>query len=104
MDQRGNLIGRIEVAKRFTKTSGLLSYFGAWMPRDNLGGTLVQEEVENFARFFVNLLKMEQIPWSLNVIDNYYDTKRLRWKTKIQDLAGADLNISTVLESILEEM
>ena len=74
------------------------------MPRDNLGGTMVQEEVENFARFFVNLLKVEQIPWSLNVIDNYYDTKRLRWKTRIQNLKGAHLNMSTVLESILEEM
>ena len=37
-------------------------------------------------------------------IDNYYDIKCLRWKTWIQTLARASLNMSTVLESILEEM
>ncbi len=66
----------IDKAKTFTDNTGIPTYFGAWMPRDNTDGGLNEAEVINFARFFVDFLKSAQIPWSLNVLDNYYNTKR----------------------------
>ena len=61
-------------ANLFTSETGIPTYFGAWMPRDNKNGTVKEPEVISFARFFVDLFKTAQIPWSLNVIDNYYTT------------------------------
>ena len=74
--QKSQLRDGIDKAKTFTDNTGIPTYFGAWMPRDNTDGGLNEAEVINFARFFVDLLKSAQIPWSLNVLDNYYDTKR----------------------------
>ena len=104
--QRKNLKNGIKRAKEFTEKSGLLSYFGAWMPRDNDKGALNEEEVISFAQFFVDELKNEQIPWSLNVLDDYYDTSKSRWITGPQDLVegGHPLHMSRVLESILAVM
>ena len=45
-----------------------------------------QTEVENFARFFVNELKIKKIPWSLNVLDDYYDTEKSEWISGVQTL------------------
>ena len=42
-------------------------------------GDLREEEVINFARFFVSELRSVNIPWSLNVLDRYYDTKENTW-------------------------
>ena len=103
-EQRRNLKDGLEVAKDFATLSGLHSYFGAWMPRDNKEGALNEIEVINFARFFVHEFKLKNIPWSLNVLDNYYDTKRSQWKTGVQSLSGAQLNMSRVLENIQEVM
>ena len=71
-DQRKNLIKSIKEAKEFA----LLSYFGAWMPQDNESGSLNEEEVISFARFFASELKKNQIPWYLNVLDVYYNTEQ----------------------------
>ena len=98
--QRLTLRNDIRRAKEFTRRTGLLSYFGEWMPKDNTGGDLDQTEVINFARFFVNELKTEQIPWSLNVLDDYYDTRRSRLRTETQNIEGAHLNMSEVLDNI----
>ena len=111
----GTTIGRFNVreaikpAKEFTNETGLLSYFGAWMPQDNIKGELIMSETEviNFARFFVQELKMEQIPWSLNVLDVYYNTRKSKWITATQTIpsnSGASLNMSRVLDNILEVM
>lgn len=102
--QRMTLKVDLDNAKQFTQDTGLLSYFGAWMPRDNTGGDLDETEVINFARFFVNELKIEQIPWSLNVLDDYYDTRRSQWITDTRNLKGAQLNMSAVLDNIVDVM
>ena len=102
-EQRQNLKDGLEEAEQFAATTGLHSYFGAWMPRDNKGA-LNEVEVIHFARFFVQELKLKNIPWSLNVLDNYYDTKRSQWKTDVQTLSGAQLNMSRILGTILEVM
>ena len=106
--QRQNLKNFIQKAKDFTSSSGLRSYFGAWMPRDNIEAALNQEEVINFAHYFVSELKKEEIPWSLNVLDNYYETRKSRWITEIQELGRyslkVSLNMSLVLEAIQSEL
>ncbi len=84
--QKRLLAEGVERANRFTVATGIPTYFGAWMPRDNKDGSVPEPNVINFARFFVDLLKSARIPWSLNVIDNYYFTKESKWLTKNQIL------------------
>ena len=94
--QRENLREQIQTAKGFA----LPSYFGAWMPRDNAYGSLIQEEVISFAQFFTAELKDAGIPWSLNVLDDYYNTKKWTWLDE-NTLKGVALNTSLILDSIL---
>lgn len=94
----------IKQATDFTKTSNLLTYLGAWMPADNKNGSLDENEVIHFARFFARELRKENITWSLNVLDRYYDTEKSEWLTGIQDVKGRLLNMSKVLENIREVM
>ena len=103
-DGRANVKKAIKYATKFTKRSNLLTYLGAWMPADNKGGSLNQTEVINFARFFASQLKMKHIPWSLNVLDRYYDTSRSQWLTEMQNVKGRMLNMSRVLDNILDVM
>ena len=110
--QRQVLKNFIELAENFANSGGLLGYFGAWMPRDNLYGQMQQEEVENFARFFVNELKVKNIPWSLNALENYYNTASSEWIIGKQILPppnrrnrpGVELYMDRVLEVILDAM
>ncbi len=92
----------VERANNFTADTGVPTYFGAWMPRDNIEGGLNEAEVINFTRFFVDLLKSARIPTSLNVLDDFYDTKQSEWITSEQTLPdedfGAKLNMSRVLD------
>ena len=61
--------------KEFTKNSGLYTYFAEWQPNDHQKGRLAQWEVLEFAKYFLEQIKKRKIPWSLNVLDRYYDTK-----------------------------
>ena len=105
-EQRATLINGLEDAKAYSERSGLPSYFGAWMPRDNKDGSLPQEEVITFARFFVGELKQRGIPWSLNVLDDYYDTRTSTWITADRTYRrnGVDnvLNTAAILQNMLE--
>lgn len=103
-DGRQNVRNAIQEATDFTENTGLLTYLGAWMPQDNKGGDLTEEEVINFARFFVSELCNVTMPWSLNVLDRYYDTKEKKWLTEKQKIKGRSLNMSTVLDNIREVM
>ena len=111
-DERQVLKDFIKMAEDFANSGGLLGYFGAWMPRDNVYGQMQQEEVENFARFFVNELKMKNIPWSLNALENYYNTASSKWIIGKQILPppnrrnrpGVELYMDRVLEVILDAM
>ena len=97
---RQNVQKAIQEATNFTKDTGLRTYLGAWMPQDNKNGDLSEDEVINFARFFVRELCNATISWSLNVLDRYYDTKEARWLTEKQCIAGRRLNMSKVLDNI----
>ena len=101
---RENVRVAIKQATDFTKRSNILTYLGAWMPTDNKSGSLNETEVIHFARFFASELRKENISWSLNVLDRYYDTKKSEWLTGIQDVKERLLNMSKVLENIREVM
>ena len=104
VDQTRRLREGVERANNFIAATNIPTYFGAWMPRDNEKGGLDEDEVVNFARFFAHLLKIARIPWSLNVLDDYYKTRRSTWRTREQNLAGAQLNMSRVLDNIRDMM
>ncbi len=99
-----NVIKAIKDATSFTASSGLLTYLGAWMPADNEFGKLKEEEVIEFAKYFVESLKDAKIPWSLNVLDRYYDTKKSEWIAGIQKIKKQKINMAQVLQNIIEVM
>lgn len=99
-----NVNKAISYALEYTKNSKLLTYLGAWMPADNAGGSLKEEEVISFGQYFASQLGKENIPWSLNVLDRYYDTSKSEWITNMQDVSGRSLNMSKVLDKIKEVM
>lgn len=101
---RENVNKAVRQATDFTDSSGLPTYLGAWMPADNKDGSLDQVEVINFARYFAITLKEKGIPWSLNVLDRYYDTEKSEWLTERQNIKGRMLNMSLVLDNIMEVM
>ena len=101
---RDNVRKAIKQATIFTRSSNLLTYLGAWMPTDNKDGSLNETEVIKFARFFASELRKQKIPWSLNVLDRYYDTEKCEWLTDVQDVKGVSLNMSKVLENIQSVM
>jgi len=99
-----NVKNAIYEATNFTEKFKLRTYLGAWMPQDNKDGDLNEDEVISFARFFANELRSVNIPWSLNVLDRYYDTKKKTWLTEKQNIRGRNLNMSRVLDNIREVM
>lgn len=101
-----NVKKAINYATEFQKNANnsLLTYLGAWMPQDNQYGKITQEEAINFARFFVTELGNVGIPWSMNVLDRYYDTEESRWLREKQNISGQILNMYRVLEKIIEVM
>ncbi|XP_078371207.1 uncharacterized protein LOC144654856 isoform X2 [Oculina patagonica] len=101
---RDNVRKAIKQATDFTNKRNLLTYLGAWMPADNDSGGLKESEVINFARFFASELRKKKIPWSLNVLDRYYDTEKKKWLTGKQDIKGRLINMSEVLKNIQDEM
>lgn len=100
-EQRQTLLDEIAMAENDIP---LKLYFGAWMAHDNNFGGLNQSEVENFARYFVSVMKTKKIPSSLNVLDNYYDTKDSVWITGIANISGQPLDMAAVLGIIKQNM
>ena len=98
---RANVRAAIKPGIDFTKKSNLSTYFGAWMPADK-EGELNESEVKSFAKYFVKTLKEEGIPWSLNVLDRYYDTEKSEWISGKQTIKEIDM--AKVLETIIKFM
>lgn len=104
VSDRQNVQNAISAAQNYTAHTGLLTYFGAWMPQDNKDGSLTEAEVINFAKYFVEALGVANMPWSLNVLDVYYETEVARWRTEVQTIKGQELNMSLVLDQIKTSM
>lgn len=98
---RRNLLEKLELAKNLTD---LKTYWGAWMVQDNHEGGINQTEAECFAEFFVSTLKQWGIPWSLNALENYYNTATSTWITDIVPVQGTPLNFSRILKVIKDNM
>ena len=96
--------------KRFTKASNLTTYFAEWMPIDNIKAGLNESEVIHFAKYFVQQIKKRGIPWSLNALDKYYDTKKGEWLNGTQILKAKKgsneqkIDMAKVLKTITDFM
>lgn len=101
---QANVEEAISYATTFSKKTGLLTYLGAWMPHDNTKGNITETEAIKFSRFFVEELRKKNIPWSLNVLDNYYNTKESKWRTEIQVIKGQPLKMDKILNNIIKVM
>ena len=78
-------------------------YFGAWMTSDNKDGDLNQTESECFACYFAKRLNYKNIPWSMNVLDLYYDTKKSEWIQDLQTVpkgSNRELNMMAILKKM----
>jgi len=78
----------------------------AWMPMDNINMTLSQKEAESFSKYFVEQLAQNSIPWSMNVLDNFYDTEKSEWKTEDENYKklGTTINFDKILKVITKNM
>lgn len=108
---RTQVLDAIKGVKNFTEETNLYTYFGAWMPVDSKKANLEQWEVLEFAKYFVETMKKEGIPWTLNALQKYYDSTKGIWLTGEQTLKAANIkdkvqkiNMATVLETIITYM
>ena len=104
---RANVDEAFKYATDFTSKSSLLTYFGAWMPADNEKGKKRKyklDESEVINKYFVTKSKNEAIPWSLNVLDRYYDTRDSKWISGKQNVAGVKIDMAKVLRKIIKFM
>ncbi|XP_063405507.1 cellulase/esterase CelE-like [Mytilus trossulus] len=99
---KSNVMTAIGYANYFTSFYNLTTYLGAWMPQANEFGDLSQSEIINFGKYFVQVIK--PIPWSMNVLDTYYDTRNSDWILNDQVIKGQTLNMSRVLDEIITVM
>jgi len=76
---RANLISVVDIALNFTKNSGIPTYFGAWMPWDNINNSLSDDETMHFCKFFIETLEIKGIPWSVNALNHFYDEDQNEW-------------------------
>merc|ERR1719354_858072 len=99
---RSNVVQAFSAAAEWTAKTGVETYFGAWMPQDNEKGSITTEEAIEFSKYFIKTLR--PIPWSLNVLDVYYNTKTATWKTGTQKIQGQTLDMPKVLKAIESAM
>jgi len=97
---RENVTSIIDIAMSWTNNSGIYTYFGAWMPMDNINGDLNQSEVENFATFFLQQLSNAGIPWSANALDQYYEPDNNTWLST-NNIGGRNLNMTDIVDILV---
>ena len=99
-EDKQRAIDSVTPAVEWTNETGIPTIQAAWMARDNKNGALNQSEAEAFGKYYAALLKSHGIPWCMNVLDDFYETKDSEWITEIQEFKGASLNMSQLLEEI----
>lgn len=95
---QNNVDKAFEYATNWTRDTNVPTYLAAWMPQDNKDGSINQTEAILFSRYFINNLR--PIPWSLNVLDVYYNTSTSEWINDEQPIRGTTLNMSAILTEI----
>lgn len=76
---RANVDNVMDEAHLFTATKHVPTWIGAWMPYDNIDGSLEQSEVEAFGCYFASAASKRGIPWAMNKLDNFYDIGTYQW-------------------------
>ena len=99
---RTNCVANIDKGKKYMNDTGLKTYFAEWMPMSNKRGHLNESEVLEFAKFFVKTIK--PIPWSLNSLHKFYDVKKNKWIDYNVDISEQSLNMSKILQTIIDGM
>ena len=94
----------IKNGTNFTENTGLLTYFAELMPQDNNGGKINESEAIHFTRFFVKEIRKAKIPWSLNSLEKYYIMGKGKWRRRPLTIEGQQLNMSKILDNIIELM
>ncbi|EKX54097.1 hypothetical protein GUITHDRAFT_100344 [Guillardia theta CCMP2712] len=90
-------------AMAWTASTDIPTWIGAWMPYDNIGATLSQEEVEAFACYFASVARDNHIPWSMNKLDNFYDVRQKSW-VQTQDIGRSDAPVTLSMPPILDAL
>ena len=99
---RANVDNVMEDAMLFTATALVPTWIGAWMPYDNIDGSLNQAEVEAFGCYFASAALRRGIPWAMNKLDNFYNFKTYKWVPTAEIGRSADpvtLDMYRVLDS-----
>lgn len=99
---RENVDSLMKDAETFTSNSKVGTWIGAWMPYDNINADLNQEEVENFACYFAKAAKSKGIPWAMNKMENFYDTKRNVW-IQTMDIGRNDKVQTLFMPNVLQK-
>eukprot|EP00050_Salpingoeca_kvevrii_P017062 m.61376 g.61376 ORF g.61376 m.61376 type:complete len:422 (-) comp7335_c1_seq1:80-1345(-) len=99
-DERAAARRHINMAIEWSRISGIPTYMGAWMPMDNQKGSLEQDEVEAFAKFFATELAQAGIPSSINVNSHYYHEKKGYWRRR-KKIGGRFLSVRHILTKAL---
>ena len=76
-------------AKDWTDKTGILTYFGEWMPQDSLFAQISDAEALAFTRYFIKKMKAIGVPWTLNTLGIYYNMAEGRWHTQPYEIQGA---------------
>eukprot|EP00050_Salpingoeca_kvevrii_P004231 m.246425 g.246425 ORF g.246425 m.246425 type:complete len:410 (+) comp10968_c1_seq1:838-2067(+) len=99
-EERAAAREHITTALEWGRMAGVLTYMGAWMPMDNIDGSLEQDEVEAFAKFFANELAAAGIPSTVNTDWHYYDETKQVWPRR-SVIGGRSIQVRRVLNKML---
>lgn len=71
---------KIKAGAEWQKRTGIPTWVGAWMPGNyNKGDDYTVEEQCVFAKFMIESLEKENIPWAVNSLDKFYDIYNNCW-------------------------
>jgi hypothetical protein len=78
--ERRNILSKIELAKSWMTRTGYASWVGAWMAGNyNHGNDYSIPEQVAFASFVARELAKNEIPWSINADNKFYDFEKKKW-------------------------
>ena len=87
--ERLNITEPIQTAVQWMNQTGKSTWVGAWMAGNyNKGNDFSIPEQVAFATFMTRELAKENIPWSINAGNKYYDYETNTWFNETDDAAG----------------
>jgi hypothetical protein len=87
------ILDLIQTALRWSDSTGIRLWVGAWMPGDyNKGDHYTIQEQIKFATFMTCSLKSAKIPFAVNADIQFFDFKQKRWREDRLPVLMAILN------------